>query len=78
MSESIVDASHVEEIVTQVLTQIVQDGDDEDQMSVELVQEQVELHLEYWLIGVFIGTQTFSVPTNSYKPLSTGRARSAY
>ena len=47
MSESIVDASHVEEIVTQVLTQLVQDGDDEDQMSVELLQEQVELHLEY-------------------------------
>ena len=47
MSESIVDASHVEEIVTQVLTQFVQDGDDEDQMSVELLQEQVELHLEY-------------------------------
>ena len=47
MSESIVDASHVEEIVTQVLTQLVQDGGDEDQMSVELLQEQVELHLEY-------------------------------
>ena len=47
MSESIVDASHVEEIVTQVLTQFVQDGGDEDQMSVELLQEQVELHLEY-------------------------------
>jgi hypothetical protein len=33
MSESQVDASHVEEIVTQVLTQLVQDGDDEDQLS---------------------------------------------
>ena len=44
MSESIVDTSHVEEIVTQVLTQLVEDGDDEDQMSVELLQEQVELH----------------------------------
>ncbi len=29
MSESPVNASHVEEIVTQVLTQLVQDGDDE-------------------------------------------------
>jgi hypothetical protein len=47
MSESQVDSSHVEEIVTQVLTQLVQDGGDEDQMSVELLQEQVELHLEY-------------------------------
>ncbi len=47
MSESLVDASDVEETVTQVLTQVVQDGDDEDQMSVELLQEQVELRLEY-------------------------------
>ena len=47
MSESIVDTSHVEEIVTQVLTQLVQDGGDEDQMSVEFLQEQVELNLEY-------------------------------
>ena len=31
----------------QVLTQLVQDGDDETQMSVELRQEQVELPLEY-------------------------------
>ena len=44
MSESLrVDSSDVEETVTQVLTQRVQDGDDEDQMSVELLQEQVEL-----------------------------------
>ena len=43
MSESLVDSSDVEETVTQVLTQCVQDGDDEDQMSVELLQEQVEL-----------------------------------
>jgi len=43
MSESLVDVSDVEETVTQVLTQRVQDGDDEDQMSVELLQEQVEL-----------------------------------
>jgi len=47
MSESTVNVSHVEEIVTQVLTQLVQDGGDEDQMSVEFLQEQVELHLEY-------------------------------
>jgi hypothetical protein len=47
MSESVVHASDVEETVTQVLTQLVQDGGDEDQMSVELLQEQVELHLEY-------------------------------
>jgi len=31
----------------QVLAQRVQDGGDEDLMSVELLQEQVELHLEY-------------------------------
>ena len=43
MSESQVHASHVEEIVTQVLTQLVQDGDDEDQMSVELLQEEGSL-----------------------------------
>jgi hypothetical protein len=53
MSESVVHASDVEETVTQVLTQLVQDGGDEDQMSVELLQEQsciwnmLELHLEY-------------------------------
>ena len=47
MSESLVDASDVQETVTPVLTQLVQDGGDEDQMSVELLQEQVELHLEY-------------------------------
>ena len=46
MSESQVDVSHVEETVTQVLTQLVKDGGDEDQMSVELPQEQVELNLE--------------------------------
>ena len=37
----------VEETVTQVLTQLVQDGGEEDQMSVELLQEQVELNLGY-------------------------------
>jgi hypothetical protein len=31
----------------QVLAQRVQDGGDEDRMSVELLQEQVELYLEY-------------------------------
>ena len=40
MSESLVDASDVEETVTQVLTQLVQDGGEEDQMSVEFLQEQ--------------------------------------
>ncbi len=51
MSVSLVDSSHVEETVNQVLTQFVQDGDGEDlEVSVEflqIVQEQVELHLEY-------------------------------
>jgi hypothetical protein len=47
MSESQVDASHVEETVNEVLTHLVQDGDDEDQMSVQLLQEQVEMHLGY-------------------------------
>ncbi len=47
MSESLVDSPDVEETVTQVLTKLVQDGEDEDQMSVEFLQEQVELRLEY-------------------------------
>jgi chorismate mutase len=47
MSESLVDSPDVEETVTQVLTKLVQDGEDEDQMSVEFLQEQVELCLEY-------------------------------
>ena len=47
MSESLVDVSDVEETVTQVLTHHLQDGGDEDQMSVELQREQVELRLEY-------------------------------
>ena len=33
---------------------------------------------EVWLIGVFIDTQTFSVPTNSYKDLSSDWVRSVY
>jgi hypothetical protein len=39
--------SHVEETVNEVLTQLVQDGGDEDQMSVQLLQEQVEMLLGY-------------------------------
>ncbi len=31
-----------------------------------------------WLIGVFIDTQTFSVPTSFYKTLLSGWGRSAY
>ena len=47
MSESAVDADDVEETVTQVLTQFVQDGGKQIAMSVQLLQEQVELHLAY-------------------------------
>jgi hypothetical protein len=47
MSEALVVACDVEETVIQVLTQLVEDSGDEDQMSVEFLQEQVELHLEY-------------------------------
>ena len=50
MSESQVDTSHVEETVKEVLTQLVQDGGDQDQMSVQLLQEQVEMHLGYNLV----------------------------
>ena len=39
--------SRRQESVTQVLTLFVQHGGDQDQMSVDLLQEQVELHLEY-------------------------------
>ena len=70
MSESQVDASHVEEIGTQVLTQFVtrQDGGDEDHMSVELLQEQVDLQ-EYgvtkkWVIITDISKE---VENNSHK-----------
>jgi hypothetical protein len=45
--ESAIDADDVEETVTQVLTQFVQGGDEQDVMSVQLLQEQVELHLAY-------------------------------
>jgi hypothetical protein len=47
MSESVVDADDVEETVTQVLTHFVEGGVEEPAMSVQLLQEQVELHLEY-------------------------------
>jgi hypothetical protein len=53
MLESLVDTSDVDETVTQVLTQFVQDGGDADQMSVELIQEQVELCLEYSEVAEF-------------------------
>jgi hypothetical protein len=43
-SESVVDASDVEKTFTQVLTQVVQDGGDEE---CELLREQVEMCLEY-------------------------------
>jgi len=45
MSESLSRASDVEKTVTQVLTQFVQDGGEQAAMSVELLQEQVELNL---------------------------------
>ncbi len=47
MSESVVDVADVEETVTRVLTHFVQVGDEQDEMSVEFLQKQMELHLEY-------------------------------
>jgi len=47
MSESVVDAGDVEESVTQVLTHFVQGGGEQVAMSVELVQDQVEIDLGY-------------------------------
>jgi hypothetical protein len=47
MSESVVDTADVEETVTRVLTHFVQDGGDQTEMSVEFLQKQMELHLEY-------------------------------
>ncbi len=47
MSESVVDAADVEETVTQVLTHFVQGGGEQVPMSVELVQDQVEIDLGY-------------------------------
>ena len=47
MSDSLVDVSDVEETVTQVITQFVEDGDEQTAMSVEFLQEKVEFHLGY-------------------------------
>ena len=47
MSDSLVDESDVEETVTQVITQFVEDGDEQTAMSVEFLQEKVEFHLGY-------------------------------
>jgi hypothetical protein len=47
MSESVVDTADVEETVTRVLTHFVQDGGEQTEMSVELLQKEMELHLEY-------------------------------
>ncbi len=45
-SSSDVLAGDVEEALTEVLPQLVRDGDEQAQISVEWFQEQVELHLE--------------------------------
>ena len=37
-----------------------------------------KMHMRDWLIGVFIGTQTFSVPTSSHEVLLSDWARSVY
>ena len=47
MSESLVEASDVEETATEVLAQLVRDGGEQAQISVKRLQKQVELHLEY-------------------------------
>jgi len=47
MSESVVDNADVEETVTRVLTHFVQGGGEQAEISLELLQKQVELHLEY-------------------------------
>ena len=47
MSESVVDAGDVEESVTQVLTHFVQGGGEQAAMSVQLIQEHVEIDLGY-------------------------------
>jgi hypothetical protein len=59
MSESQVDASHVEETVTQIFTHLVKDDDDENQLSVELLQEQVKLNLGY-------ATGSYQKPLNQF------------
>ena len=48
MSESVVDAGYVEETVTQVLTHFVQGGNEQVAMSVQLLQEQVEIQLGFF------------------------------
>ena len=45
MSESLVVESDVDETVTEVLAQLVRDGGEQAQTSVELMQEQVEVNL---------------------------------
>ncbi len=47
MSESVVNAGDVEESVTQVLTHFVQGGVEQAAMSVQLLQDQVEIDLGY-------------------------------
>jgi hypothetical protein len=47
MSESVVNAGDVEESVTQVLTHFVQGGGEQAAMSVQLIQEHVEIDLGY-------------------------------
>jgi hypothetical protein len=47
MSESVVDTGDVEETVTQVLKHFVQGGGEYAAMSVQLVQDQVEIDLGY-------------------------------
>ena len=42
MTESVVVTSDVEDTVRKVLPQFVQEGDEQDRMSVQLIQEQVE------------------------------------
>jgi hypothetical protein len=45
MSESLVVESDVDETVPEVLAQLVRDGGEQAQTSVELMQEQVEVNL---------------------------------
>jgi hypothetical protein len=49
MSSSLVVSSDVDETITEVLTQLVLEGEEQaqTQISVKLLQEQVELHLGY-------------------------------
>ena len=45
MSESVVDVTDVEETVTQVLTHFVQGGGDQVAMSMQFLQEEVEVNI---------------------------------